>query len=178
MFRLHMSYTRLLCNPANIGIATRSTDSPYTKVSKTAICSKRLPLHYIMLNITEIVREAKHNIQSVIDQLKDPLIRKKIKRSMIYVLSWYISSLSLSVYNKWLFSKDHYNFQFPLFTTMIHTIIQFVLSTLSVILLFPKMKPKQLPKIKDYMVKVFPCGLATGMDIGLSNSSLKVILLN
>ncbi|KAJ3117691.1 Triose-phosphate Transporter [Nowakowskiella sp. JEL0407] len=35
-----------------------------------------------------------------------------------------------------------------------------------------------MPSRSDYLAKVLPCGVATGMDIGLSNSSLKTISLS
>jgi len=44
--------------------------------------------------------------------------------------------------------------------------------------LYPHLKPTRFPKIKDYITKVVPCGLATGLDIGLSNNSLKYITLS
>ncbi|TPX71099.1 hypothetical protein SpCBS45565_g01327 [Spizellomyces sp. 'palustris'] len=95
-----------------------------------------------------------------------------------YILAWYTTSLVLSLYNKWLFSEDHYNFKFPLFTTMIHMIMQFSLSGVAVAFIWPRMRPARHPAVKDYFTKVLPCGVATGMDIGLSNSSLKVISLS
>ncbi|KAI8904954.1 triose phosphate transporter [Powellomyces hirtus] len=95
-----------------------------------------------------------------------------------YIASWYTFSLTLSFYNTWLFHVDQKNFRFPLFTTMIHTIMQFMLSGICVLFIWPSMRPSRHPALKDYFTKVFPCGVATGMDIGLSNSSLKVITLS
>ncbi|KAJ3037533.1 Triose-phosphate Transporter [Rhizophlyctis rosea] len=46
------------------------------------------------------------------------------------------------------------------------------------LLFWPEMRPTRRPKAYDYFTKVFPCGVATGMDIGLGNSSLKVISLS
>ncbi|EHL02673.1 putative Uncharacterized transporter C22E12.01 [Glarea lozoyensis 74030] len=37
----------------------------------------------------------------------------------ILIALWYIFSLSISIYNKWMFSEDRLNFHFPLFTTSI-----------------------------------------------------------
>lgn len=50
--------------------------------------------------------------------------------SGIFMLLWYLFSLSISVYNKWMFSKEHLNFQFPILTTSGHQFIQFILSLL------------------------------------------------
>lgn len=46
------------------------------------------------------------------------------------MMLWYFFSLSISIYNKWMFSKDHLNFNFPILTTSGHQLIQFLLSTL------------------------------------------------
>ncbi|GAB5589146.1 hypothetical protein Unana1_04046 [Umbelopsis nana] len=42
----------------------------------------------------------------------------------------------------------------------------------------PKLKPKKRPSGKNYLFKVCPCALATSLDIGLSNLSLKTITLS
>ncbi|KAJ1568817.1 Triose-phosphate Transporter [Nowakowskiella sp. JEL0078] len=102
--------------------------------------------------------------------LKDALI------SVGYMLAWYITSLTLSLYNKWLFSKDYLDFPYPLFTTFIHMLIQWLIAYLSVIYIWPELRPTKSPSRKDYFRKVLPCGFATGLDIGLSNSSLKFVL--
>ncbi|KAI8616045.1 triose-phosphate transporter family-domain-containing protein, partial [Chytriomyces sp. MP71] len=92
--------------------------------------------------------------------------------------SWYSTSLGLSIYNKWLFSEKHMNFAYPLFVSTLHMFIQFGLAGLCVTFVWPSMKPTRIPSKEDYFLKVLPCGLATGFDIGLSNSSLKVISLS
>lgn len=88
---------------------------------------------------------------------------------------WTLFSLSLGVYNKWLFAKEHYNFQFPLFTTTCHWLIQFSLACLIVAHFAPGLTPSKIPSGRDVLIRLLPCGIATGLDIGLSNSSLKVI---
>ncbi|KAF9923378.1 Triose-phosphate Transporter [Linnemannia zychae] len=93
-----------------------------------------------------------------------------------YVFAWYSCSTALSFYNKWLFSPAHHNFQFPLFTTSLHMVAQFTLSSLTLFLL-PRLRPKTSPSPKDFGTKIVPCAVASGLDIGLSNSSLKHITL-
>ncbi|OAD74191.1 hypothetical protein PHYBLDRAFT_112042, partial [Phycomyces blakesleeanus NRRL 1555(-)] len=83
----------------------------------------------------------------------------------------------LSVYNKWMFSAEHYNFQFPLFVTTIHMVVQSIFAGCS-LLIVPKLRPKKIPTGKEYIYKIFPCALATSFDIGLSNLSLKTITLS
>ncbi|KUJ18484.1 TPT-domain-containing protein [Mollisia scopiformis] len=115
---------------------------------------------------------------------------------------WYLFSLSISIYNKWMFDPEHLNFHFPLFTTCFHMIVQFSLSAL-VLFFLPQFRPRydsltnpnythvsdadQLQHQADskkplmtrtfYFTRIGPCGLATGLDIGLGNMSLKFITL-
>jgi solute carrier family 35 protein C2 len=86
-------------------------------------------------------------------------------------------------------------FPFPLFTTCLHMIVQFSLASL-VLFLIPSFRPRHdslnphasahsepIDPKKPLMTKWFyfsrigPCGVATGMDIGLGNTSLKFISL-
>ncbi|KJR86770.1 solute carrier family 35, member C2 [Sporothrix schenckii 1099-18] len=50
---------------------------------------------------------------------------------------WYLFSLSISLYNKWMFGS---NFPFPLFTTSVHMLVQFFLSCL-VLYFVPTLRP-------------------------------------
>lgn len=115
----------------------------------------------------------------------------------------YIFSLSISIYNKWMFSGEHLNFKFPLFTTCMHMLVQFSLASL-VLYLFPRFRPRadslthpdsvytpEEQRRRDldagehkplmtrwfYFTRLGPCGLSTGLDIGLGNMSLQFISL-
>ncbi|KAG0368932.1 Triose-phosphate Transporter [Mortierella sp. AD032] len=103
-------------------------------------------------------------------------VRVQMAWNVFYVFAWYSCSTALSFYNKWLFSPAHHNFQFPLFTTSLHMVAQFFLSSLTLFLL-PRLRPKASPSPKDFGTKIVPCAVASGLDIGLSNSSLKTITL-
>ncbi|KAF9908998.1 Triose-phosphate Transporter [Linnemannia zychae] len=103
-------------------------------------------------------------------------VRVQMAWNVFYVFAWYSCSTALSFYNKWLFSPAHHNFQFPLFTTSLHMVAQFLLSSITLFLL-PRLQPKAAPSPKDFGTKIVPCAVASGLDIGLSNSSLKTITL-
>ncbi|GAB7347618.1 hypothetical protein MBLNU459_g4491t1 [Dothideomycetes sp. NU459] len=117
----------------------------------------------------------------------------------ILIALWYTFSISISVYNKWMFSKGNLDFHYPLFTTCMHMLVQFCLSSL-VLLIFPSLRPQHkpadyapVPQASDevvpeapkkplmtlwfYLTRISPCGAATGLDIGLGNTSLKFISL-
>ncbi|KAL7424140.1 hypothetical protein Q5752_001725 [Cryptotrichosporon argae] len=95
----------------------------------------------------------------------------------LFVLSWYGFATVLSLYNKWMFSPEHYGFGFPLFVTFCHMIVQFTLAAI-IRAAFPQFRPDERPKRRDYATKVLPTAVATGVDIGLSNLSLKTITLS
>src|SRR5690242_9986065 len=101
-----------------------------------------------------------------------------------------------------MFSSDHLDFHFPLFTTCTHMLVQFSLSSL-VLYFMPQFRPrydsisnphnihaadsdsaqhevdakKPLMTRMFYFTRIGPCGMATGLDIGLGNTSLKFITL-
>ncbi|KAI8061154.1 triose-phosphate transporter family-domain-containing protein [Gongronella butleri] len=97
--------------------------------------------------------------------------------NLVWILTWYLFATFLSIYNKWMFSADHYNFQYPLFVTSVHMIVQFCFSG-AFLFFVPTLRPKSRPTARNYILKVFPCALATSLDIGLSNLSLKTITLS
>lgn len=70
-----------------------------------------------------------------IPQRPDSLEEKKrqwfrnVLVSTVYVLLWYTFSVSLSVYNKWMFSETGLDFNFPILTTSGHQLVQFLLAS-------------------------------------------------
>lgn len=87
--------------------------------------------------------------------------------------------------------EDPVVFPFPLFTTSMHMVVQFTLSSI-ILYAFPSLRPRhpspamgcvapaeQPPIITRffYLTRLVPCGIATSLDIGLGNMSLKFITL-
>ncbi|SGY60425.1 BQ5605_C007g04429 [Microbotryum silenes-dioicae] len=89
----------------------------------------------------------------------------------------YSFSSAISVYNKWMFSKEHYNFPYPLFVTSFHMLVQWSLSAIA-LSMTARLRSKNRPGLKDFGTKIVPCGVASGLDIGLSNLSLRTITLS
>ncbi|KAL2685202.1 hypothetical protein Neosp_006298 [[Neocosmospora] mangrovei] len=126
----------------------------------------------------------------------DKSVLKTLLINGFLILLWYLFSLSISIYNKWMFDEDRLNFAFPLFTTSMHMVVQFILSGL-VLYFIPSLRPgrggghqsdlgrsrhDEEPKSYGmtkmfYLTRIGPCGAATGLDIGLGNTSLKFISL-
>ncbi|KAH8917411.1 TPT-domain-containing protein [Atractiella rhizophila] len=98
-------------------------------------------------------------------------------KTLAFIGGWYLFSTLISVYNKWMFSADHYNFGYPLFVTSLHMLIQFILCSIT-LSIFSSLRPSTRPSRYDYFTKAAPCGLATGLDVGLSNFSMKTITLS
>lgn len=129
--------------------------------------------------------------------------KSKNVETVIYILGWYFFSLSISIYNKWMFGKG-LDFKFPILITSFH---QFCLMILSGLVLWvkPRLRPTINTKNHDgnsinrignsqskfisflsifkinlftYLKQIFPCSLASAGDIGLSNVSFKFISLS
>ncbi|KAH8725523.1 triose-phosphate transporter family-domain-containing protein [Phaeosphaeriaceae sp. PMI808] len=135
-------------------------------------------------------------------KLADQNLLQSMMINGVLIGLWYLFSISISVYNKWMFKQEQGDgeaqniFPFPLFTTCLHMIVQFSLASL-VLFLIPSFRPRHdsldphasgarvepIDTKKPLMTKWFyfsrlgPCGAATGMDIGLGNTSLKFISL-
>jgi solute carrier family 35, member C2 len=87
-----------------------------------------------------------------------------------------------------MFSGDHLDFHFPLFTTSLHMVVQFFLTCI-VLLIFPALRPstppatslnpnpKPLVSLSFYLTRLVPTGTTTSLDIGLGNTSLRYITL-
>ena len=97
-----------------------------------------------------------------------------------------------------MFSPKYLDFHFPLFTTCMHMLVQFILASL-VLYFIPRLRPrrdsitnphnngsvqedwtdaaKPLMTRMFYFTRIGPCGTATSLDIGLGNMSLKFISL-
>lgn len=91
------------------------------------------------------------------------------------VLHYYIFSIGITFYNKWLMKDFHY----PLFMTLVHLTIIFCLSALTRrALLCSTGKQRVVLGWKDYLYKVAPTALATALDIGLSNWSFLFITIS
>ncbi|OWB58798.1 hypothetical protein B5S28_g4877 [[Candida] boidinii] len=109
---------------------------------------------------------------------------------IVAILSWYFFSLSISLYNKWMFGP-HLNFKFPILVTACHQLTLFWLSCITLII-WPRFRlnytdskettPVQpmsyLMNPKTYFLRIVPCALASAGDIGLGNSSLKFITIS
>ncbi|ODN83283.1 hypothetical protein L202_01454 [Cryptococcus amylolentus CBS 6039] len=96
----------------------------------------------------------------------------------VFIAAWYIFATLLSLYNKWMFSPEYYNFPYPLFVTACHMGIQFGLAAVIRHFWHERFRPQERPTRREYLTKILPTAASTGGDIGLSNLSLKTITLS
>ena len=133
----------------------------------------------------------------------DKLVIRNLLINAALIGLWYLFSLSISIvstfgpccrtqvltrpqYNKWMFSSDHLDFHFPLFTTSLHMLVQFFLASL-LLAVIPSLRPHPTPVLAGpmkplitplfYFTRLVPCGATTSLDIGLGNNSLRYITL-
>lgn len=99
----------------------------------------------------------------------------KILLSVGLVVFYYCFSIGITFYNKWLLKGFH----LPLFMTMVHLLIIYLLSALcrELITCYNRRTRVTLPWT-DYLKKVAPTALATALDIGLSNWSFLYITVS
>ncbi|KAF2495152.1 TPT-domain-containing protein [Lophium mytilinum] len=146
-----------------------------------------------------------HSISKEEEKMASQSMVRSMLINAVLIGLWYFFSISISLYNKWMFKEEEDGetkniFPFPLFTTCLHMIVQFSLASL-VLFLIPAFRPRHdsisnphsfrgppppaeaIDPKKPLMTKWFyftrlgPCGVATGMDIGLGNMSLRFITL-
>lgn len=56
----------------------------------------------------------------------------------------------LSVYNKWMFSSEYFNFPAPLFVTTLHMFVQFTLASIIRVFWPTQFRPERSPTPSDY----------------------------
>ncbi|KAL7639579.1 UNVERIFIED_CONTAM: hypothetical protein RMT77_010080 [Armadillidium vulgare] len=95
-----------------------------------------------------------------------------ISRTLLIILFYYACSIGLTFYQKHLF-KD---FKFPLTVVVVHLLIKFLLSGLcrEMYTIWTGLPRVSLPW-SIYFTRLFPPGIAAGLDIGLSQWSLEFI---
>ncbi|XP_053575586.1 solute carrier family 35 member C2 [Bombina bombina] len=99
----------------------------------------------------------------------------KICLTVGLVLFYYCFSIGITFYNKWILKKFH----FPLFMTLVHLLMIFLLSALCRALMTCFSGHSQVVMSwPDYLKKVTPTALATALDIGLSNWSFLYITVS
>lgn len=116
----------------------------------------------------------------VIQRASSPAVQPwmvSIARAIILVLLWYISSMCLSMYNKFVIGSKHGHFPAPLLMTTFHFLLQYLISIFCLRCVCTSWGQSVKLTWKDYFLRVAPTAIATAVDVGLSNVSLAFITL-
>ena len=97
-----------------------------------------------------------------------------IIKTCLLVGFYYIFSIGLTFYNKWMF-KD---FKYPLMTTCFHFLFVFIYSTLTRIIFSSCREQSTMLDWSTYLKRVFVTGIVSALDIGLSNWSFVFITVS
>lgn len=95
-------------------------------------------------------------------------------KTISLILFYYLFSIGLTFYNRWLFKDFHY----PLITTSTHFLTAFILCGISRAVIAPFRKETPTLPWDTYAKRVFVTGLASALDIGLSNWSFVFITVS
>ncbi len=90
-----------------------------------------------------------------------------------YIALWFCFSISLTLYNKWLFVV--FGLHFPLLITSMHFSIKILLARLTMRCL--GLRAPDFSSLKRLLVEVIPTGMSTAGDVAMSNLSLLYITI-
>lgn len=128
------------------------------------------------------------SFRSTMEKQHKGFITPTIIQLIFCILGWYCFSLTISLYNKWMFDKSKLNLPFPILITSFH---QLLLSLLSWFAIWsnPSLKPNEdedneengevskKKRLNFYLTHILPCAMASAGDIGSGNVSFRFITL-
>lgn len=117
--------------------------------------------------------------------IKKPFLTESSLHLCGFILGWYIFSVTISLYNKWMFDKSTLNLPFPVLITSFHQLLLSIMSYITI---------NYIPSFKQdyessnnsgskesfnklYFLKILPCAAASAGDIGCGNMSFRFITL-
>lgn len=128
-------------------------------------------------------QESLHKLEKIVEP-KAELVKQSvcnfsffvlIFKGLVLILFFYTFSIGLTFYNKKFISS----FRFPLSITMVHLVTKFVLSGIvrSLIECKTKVERVNIPW-SEYIKRLAPAGIASALDIGMSNWSFEFITIS
>ncbi|KAH3680446.1 hypothetical protein WICPIJ_008275 [Wickerhamomyces pijperi] len=185
--------------PPSISI-TSTTNAP-TRTRKLSH-STSVPLsplsprpHHISSNGSTPLSDPDHEFHDVVWQDEESfltgdknsdrhILQHRYFKVGVAILGWYVFSLTISIYNNWMFDKKSLNLPFPILITSFH---QLILSGLSYLTLYLKPslygsdyqeRSKKKFDSRYFITRLFPCSLSSALDVGAANMSLRYIPLS
>ena len=90
-------------------------------------------------------------------------------------VGWYLSSVTLTLFNKWILGYWVPSFQFPLAMTLCHMVLKGVIAATWICV---RRVPLPHISLRDFLVQACPIGASTGLDIALSNLSFLFVTVS
>ncbi|XP_078044022.1 solute carrier family 35 member C2-like [Augochlora pura] len=108
---------------------------------------------------------------------KETSFWKRAFQKIILIINYFVLSVGLTFYVKWLYNS--YGFNFPLTVVICHLIVKFLLSAIRRCFrtCYKGQQQLKLPW-KSIIWMVMPIGIASGLDVGLSNWALSLITMS
>jgi solute carrier family 35 protein C2 len=99
------------------------------------------------------------------------------KKRLVYIILYYILAVTVAVFNKFVIGGGSMNF--PLMLSACSAFIQAAMAAVSLAILgILRQTITQKLTFNQYVTAVMPCAIASGLDIGISNSSLRFVSLS
>ncbi|THH18176.1 hypothetical protein EW146_g2767 [Bondarzewia mesenterica] len=136
------------------------------------------PPDYALDDIDEPLSPLRSELHLASIQEKKRLWWRNAVINTFFIASWFTFAIVISLYNKWMFSPEHFGFPYPMFATTVQMFFQFGFAAIMRYGWPQAFRPQHSPTRADYGRKAVPTGIMTGLDIGLSNLSLKMISLS
>lgn len=99
-------------------------------------------------------------------------------KRLMYILSYYVLSITVSVFNAYVIGTSQYNFSFPLFISGTSALVQCAYAVGSLWLLGILGPTLRRITWGQFVWAVLPCAIASSLDVGISNSALKYVSLS
>ncbi|KZC08441.1 PREDICTED: solute carrier family 35 member C2 [Dufourea novaeangliae] len=108
---------------------------------------------------------------------KDISLWKGAFKKFILIITYFVLSVGLTFYLQWLYNT--YGFNFPLTVVICHLKVKFLLSAIIRCIRTCYKRQQQLKLPWQTMIwMVMPIGIASGLDVGLSNWALSLITIS
>ncbi|XP_012143878.1 solute carrier family 35 member C2 isoform X1 [Megachile rotundata] len=102
---------------------------------------------------------------------------KRLFQIAVLIVTYFVLSVGLTFYVQWLYNS--YGFNFPLTVVICHLTVKFLLSSLIRCIKTCWKRQQQLKlSLQSILWMVMPVGVASGLDVGLSNWAISLITMS
>lgn len=131
--------------------------------------------HNTQPNYAQLVSSSNNNNNTIHIEHKH-VSYKGLKRKLTYLAIYYVLAVIVAIFNKQVIGRT--SFGFPLMLSALSAFVQSGLALSSLLWLGCLKKTFNKLTAKQYFTAIVPCAVASGLDIGISNSSLQFVSLS